>query len=132
MSNFSKEYFREQMRLWRLVNPERARAHGYRQRYGMTLEESRQLQELHGVNRQRIGKCQICGECKRLEFDHCHETSKFRGFLCRSCNQTVWHFEKGHFVKDREMRGKISRYVAMALHADSLATGDIVGPETAI
>lgn len=30
--------------------------------------------------------CQVCGGGYRLVIDHCHETGKFRGVLCNSCN----------------------------------------------
>ena len=40
------------------------------------------------------GKCQVCGvpemECTtRLHMDHCHETGKFRGWLCAGCNTAL-------------------------------------------
>ena len=40
------------------------------------------------------GKCHVCGvpeiECRiRLHMDHCHETGKFRGWLCASCNKAA-------------------------------------------
>ena len=53
------------------------------------------------------GKCEICGtedngnDCpttgvvkkKSLCVDHCHETGKLRGILCRSCNVAIGHFK---------------------------------------
>lgn len=39
------------------------------------------------VRRLREGGCEVCGSHDRLHFDHCHSTGRFRGVLCRSCNQ---------------------------------------------
>ena len=33
--------------------------------------------------------CQICGSPKELCYDHDHNTMKFRGVLCRSCNKAI-------------------------------------------
>lgn len=33
--------------------------------------------------------CQICGNINNLCYDHCHDTDKFRGVLCRSCNAAI-------------------------------------------
>lgn len=30
--------------------------------------------------------CDICNRGGRIVFDHCHNSSKFRGWLCQSCN----------------------------------------------
>ncbi len=41
------------------------------------------------------GTCALCPRTpaeerfKRLEVDHCHETMKFRGLLCKSCNTSI-------------------------------------------
>lgn len=42
------------------------------------------------------GRCFICGidecECtRRLCMDHCHETGRFRGWLCQGCNTSIEH-----------------------------------------
>ena len=42
---------------------------------------------LYAENGPRPSKCQLCGEEKNfIQLDHCHETDKFRGWLCNSCN----------------------------------------------
>jgi len=30
--------------------------------------------------------CELCGGGKKISMDHCHETRKFRGWLCDDCN----------------------------------------------
>ena len=30
--------------------------------------------------------CQACGEQRVLCLDHCHETGRFRGWICHPCN----------------------------------------------
>ena len=56
----------------------------YKSVYGITLEEYDILLE------EQNGKCKICGSDdnngQRFCVDHCHETGKVRGLLCRPCN----------------------------------------------
>jgi hypothetical protein len=33
-----------------------------------------------------FGVCSICGETKKLQVDHDHDTDNYRGLLCRECN----------------------------------------------
>ncbi len=56
-------------------------------KYGVDFEESKLLLELAD------GKCQICDEKCDLNLDHCHTSSKIRGFLCRSCNLGLGNFK---------------------------------------
>ena len=59
-----------------------------RKEYGISLEE---------YNKKFIEQttCEICGitaensPMPTLNYDHCHTTGKFRGILCRSCNQAI-------------------------------------------
>jgi protein-arginine kinase activator protein McsA len=57
-------------------------------KYGISLEE-------YELNCQtRNNKCDICStETKTLHVDHCHTTSKVRGFLCGSCNRALGLFK---------------------------------------
>jgi hypothetical protein len=49
--------------------------------------ESRDLRDLHKIAPPKSKKCDCCGfEAERLYLDHCHDTLKFRGWLCNACN----------------------------------------------
>lgn len=55
-----------------------------RQQFGITLDDYNVMLEAQG------GVCAICGNIdpvRSLAVDHCHETGKVRGLLCRDCNQ---------------------------------------------
>lgn len=40
------------------------------------------------------GLCECCGQgARRLVFDHCHATDKFRGWLCDNCNSGLGSFK---------------------------------------
>jgi hypothetical protein len=78
-----------------------------RNRYGITLEEWIHMVETVD------GKCEICGGEDHLCVDHCHETGKIRGVLCRRCNlvigqlgDTVEHVRRAvkYLEKDLDLR----------------------------
>jgi len=71
--------------------------------YGITYEEYYRLFE------KQNGGCGICG-CKstdsksktidtKLCVDHCHETGKVRGLLCRKCNLALQVVENTLFIQ---------------------------------
>jgi Recombination endonuclease VII len=73
---------------WRQGNKDKTRAHRYKSEYGVTLVEYEQLL------RQQGGNCACCGcsgnpDGKRMAIDHCHQTGKIRGILCRKCNAGI-------------------------------------------
>ena len=60
------------------------------------------------------GKCHLCGapelECiGRLHMDHCHETGKFRGWLCRNCNVILGHLRNSVEILEK-MRGYMNKH----------------------
>lgn len=66
------------------------RAYGLAQ-FGITIEQYELLLDIQG------NVCAICGDkClsgRRLAVDHCHETGRVRGLLCRRCNQRLGAYE---------------------------------------
>jgi len=40
-----------------------------------------------------LKECSICKTTNDLVIDHCHETEKFRGVLCRKCNAALGLFQ---------------------------------------
>ena len=83
-------------REWRAANPETNRRMHRRNRlkrnYGLAPEDVDRMLE------QQNGCCAICGGPPGTEgifmVDHCHETNRVRGLLCRSCNTKLGWFEK--------------------------------------
>jgi hypothetical protein len=72
------------MRGWRARNLDRQKDYELRSRNGVTLEEYGFFFDAQG------GVCAICeqspAEGKFLSVDHCHDTKRIRGLLCRNCN----------------------------------------------
>lgn len=89
----NRETADECQRKYREANPGKVRAwsKGWRKRnpdysykkYGMTTGEFQAMSD------EQSGACVICRAVKKLCVDHCHETGKIRGLLCRSCNVSL-------------------------------------------
>jgi hypothetical protein len=122
-----KESAKERLKKWRKANPEKYKAqrdagkekkseYYYQTRdrhrcrmlqynYGITLEQYNLLLE------EQEGRCKICrtDKCttgKALAVDHCHETGKVRGLLCKNCNIGL-----GMFKHDRERLRMAAEYM---------------------
>ena len=50
--------------------------------------------------------CQICGSADNLCYDHCHDTNKFRGVLCKKCNTGL-----GMFGDSQALLSKATMYL---------------------
>lgn len=53
--------------------------------YGITLEARDAIIAAQG------GHCALCDRTKDLCVDHCHDSKKIRGVLCRKCNLMLGH-----------------------------------------
>lgn len=85
----------EQTRLWRIQNPEKAKAQSIRaavvakcKQVGISVEFFKSLPQM----------CEICksasaGGKGAFHLDHSHLTGKFRGLLCHSCNLGLGQFK---------------------------------------
>lgn len=73
-------------------------------KYGISNREYKALLLSQG------GVCSICGNAgvdgKRLVVDHCHDTNRVRGLLCRSCN-----FGIGLFKDDLDILASVTSYL---------------------
>ena len=56
--------------------------HQVRTRYGITVAEYEERMASSSC-------CECCGKTEDLVYDHCHDTMKFRGVLCRGCNRSI-------------------------------------------
>jgi hypothetical protein len=68
---------------WNKANPAARRRIHLKAKYGITPEEFDRMADA------QQGLCGICGEDKQLVVDHCHDTGRVRGLLCRQCNAAI-------------------------------------------
>lgn len=68
-----------------MTDPQKARDYKLRQRYGIGLEEYKEMLANQG------GLCAICRGKRSypLDVDHDHKTGKIRGLLCKMCNHRL-------------------------------------------
>ena len=55
----------------------------------------------------RPDQCEICGQGGIIKFDHCHQTGRFRGWICNSCNVVL-----GYVKDDPDHLRKLISYLA--------------------
>lgn len=73
---------------WRKDNPDKVKNNDLRTRFNITLEDYNIMYE------NQNGCCAICNkhsidEKQALAVDHCHDTGKVRGLLCKQCNMGI-------------------------------------------
>lgn len=89
---------RERQRKWGQHNAERKRAANAKWRRNnperwRELNRNLKRQQLPTPTRSEPTQCELCAQpCtknKVLCLDHCHDTSRFRGWLCSRCNRGI-------------------------------------------
>ena len=80
-------------------------------------------------NHPRPDRCECCGETSKttLHLDHCHDSGRFRGWVCSSCNlgtgrndDARWHDLRAAFLRKPFQTGSIQwAYPAQTLHVAS-------------
>lgn len=82
-----REKCRVRMKEWRRANPDKVCAQDRRRRYNVTTSEFEAMLAEQG------NRCAICGDRAPNCLDHCHESGRFRGVLCRKCNAGLGQFQ---------------------------------------
>lgn len=70
----------------RNYNPQVAREQNLKYKYGMTMEDYKNL------SKKQNDRCAICGKRVKLVVDHDHATGKVRSLLCHPCNAGLGYF----------------------------------------
>lgn len=95
---------REDAKRWNRENPDRAKDHHYKVRYGITFAEYQAMSDA------QRGVCAICNKPqpngRRLYVDHDHYSGAVRALLCRSCNSGI-----GNFQEDPEILAAAAEYL---------------------
>jgi hypothetical protein len=113
-----KQDRREASRRWRERNPETAKQRGrnndYLRKYNISLEQYDEMLKA------QQGVCAICAtSCDtgmNLAVDHCHDTNKIRGLLCKNCNTAI-----GLFKEDVENMNKAINYIKFHAITEEIA-----------
>jgi hypothetical protein len=90
---YKAKYFQEnkdKIRDKRRQNPvpiQTSRYYNYKNKYGITKEEYKELLKKYDY------KCGICGSNENLCIDHNHTSGEIRGILCKKCNSAIGLFQ---------------------------------------
>jgi hypothetical protein len=90
----NKEHLKTWRATYRAQNPELMKHHMLKTRYGITLDDYKQML-LEQNNCCMICKCEFDASSNNTSpvVDHCHTTNKVRGALCGACNKALGLFK---------------------------------------
>lgn len=99
-----REKYADKVSASRKKNRPAAYLYELRNKYGLSKDDATLLLSENGNH------CAVCGiqfsEKSKRSLDHCHETGKVRGFLCRRCNSVL-----GLVSDDKSLLGKLAEYL---------------------
>ncbi len=65
----------------------------YRNQEMISEKRKKEYKENPYYTKRHTDNCAICGEHKKMFYDHDHKTGKFRGWICCTCNFGIGHFK---------------------------------------
>lgn len=84
-----------------------------KERYAKVREEDKlrktlahRLMREAAAGRPKPETCELCDKMGKIVYDHCHDSEKFRGWLCDHCNRTL-----GAIEKDIDLTMKMVAYI---------------------
>ena len=99
-----REKYADKVSASRKENRPTAYLYELRNKYGLSKDDASRLLAENGSH------CAVCGiqfsEKSKRSLDHCHETGKVRGFLCRRCNSVL-----GLVSDDKAILGNLAKYL---------------------
>lgn len=139
-----KEYMREWMRKWREHNPEQEKARK-KKYYAANGDKARAAQKnYYAANPEKVKKrernrqrarskrreqsagrpkpdnCEICHRATKLNWDHCHATGKFRGWICFRCNAVL-----GLVEDSQEILSRLGSYLNAVEVKEAASVGEL-------
>lgn len=109
----AKTHANRRAKVYRALSPEAFKGYDLKRPYGISRKAYLQIHEMQN------GCCAICakpetlvikGVVVGLAVDHCHETGKIRGLLCKGCNQAI-----GLMKEDPEVLRRAIAYLTRPL-----------------
>lgn len=69
--------------------PQGAMVHKYKHINGTVYISQSKREELFEASNKRCAMCSTVLTINTAQYDHCHQTGEFRGWLCKPCNQRL-------------------------------------------
>lgn len=97
------EYFRRKAREWRESNPEE---HAKHKRQNKIRRYGLTPERYAEMVAKQGGACAVCLSVpdRDLDIDHCHTTGVVRGLLCNRCNRALGHLKDSTVLLERMLK----------------------------